>query len=301
MGTKNTPLSESPLDIRMVDLADIIIPTEYQREFNQAKADKMIENFKEEKVGVLPLTDRGEGKFAATDAMHRIYVLKALGYKQWPAQIMTPRSVAKEARVFVDLQIDRTALTGRSKWRARRVAEEPVVLAVEAVVEGLGLEIAVDKKRTWRAVQATSALEKIYTAMGERMLTDTLRMAGNAWPENKDSFKSPVILGIASFLLYYRDDPTFRRDDVVDKWGSFPLKRILQSASELSSAIGGGSGATYNKGAGLSWSPGMVSALVHAYNYKRSTRQIELPTLSGWKAVNKRYKAEASAKEEALR
>ena len=283
---------KNPLEIRLIRLDDIITPTEYQRELNQKRVDKMAADFRPEECGVIPVTDRGDGTFAATDGQHRVEMLRIIGIEEWPCHVMERRPIHDEARVFVDLQTERVGLTGRDKWRARRVAKDPIVIGVEEVVTDLGLDVSTGKRTSWRQIQATSALERIYLNLGPRHLAETLRVVGNAWPESMDTFKNPVVLGAASFLYYYRDDPMFRRGEVADKWSAFSLKRIIQHSKELSTALSSAASATYSGRSGVSWSPGMVAALVQAYNYKRSTRQIELPTLSGWKAMNKRARVE---------
>jgi len=288
--------TKAPLDIRMVSLSKIIIPTEYQREFKPSKAKAIADDFKAEECGVLPITERNDGTFAATDAQHRIAALRMMGVEEWLCLVMPPRPLAEEAQVFVDLQRKRTNLTGRDLWRARRAAKDPVVLDIEEVVHELGLEIEIQKKKSWRSIQATGALERIYESMGRNHLRDVLRTVGNAWPEDPDAFKSVVLLGTASFLFYYENDPIFRRSEVVDKFSNWPIRRVLQRASELTGITGGGFQVRYGgkkSSVSFAWSPGMVRTLVQAYNFKRSTRQIEEPTLKGWRAIAKYHSSDA--------
>lgn len=266
------------LDIRVIQLSSIT-GAGYQRQFRQAKAEAIASDFREEECGVLVVTDQGDGTFTGTDGQHRLWALRKLGYTEWPCQVLAQRSLAREARTFVDVNTKRTALVGADRWRARRMAEEPLVLEVEAIVKSLGLVIDQDAHGDWRIIRATAALERVHRTIGADHLADTLRVIGNAWPGDLDAYKADVILGVSSFLIYYANDRHFMRGELVGKLSAVPLRTLLQRAA-LSHANPSGA-------AEVAASPGMVRALVGAYNHRRRTHLLEEPTLSGWRTVSK--------------
>jgi len=259
----------------------------YQRKFSQRKANAIADDFRPEECGVLIVTDQNDGTYSGTEGQHRLWALRELGYDEWPCQVLPPRTLANEARVFVDVNSNRTALAGADKWRARRMARDPIVLEIEDVVHSLGLVIDQDAHRSWRVIRATSALERAHRMGGASLLEDVLRTIGNAWPEDDEAFKANVVLGLASFLIYYRDTEQFRRGDLVGKLAAVPLRKMLQRASVL------GVGAQTAGSGEYAASPGMVRAMVEAYNFKRRTHLIEEPTLKGWHQVRKAMKGAA--------
>ena len=270
--------------VETIDLS-LITGAGYQRRFNKRKAQEIADDFHPEECGVLVVTDQGDGTYTGTEGQHRLWALRFLGYTEWPCQVLAPRALSDEARVFVDVNTKRTALVGADRWRARRMAHDPAVLEIESLVRGLGLVIDQDAHRNWRVIRATSALERVYRTAGPSHLEEVLRIIGNAWPEDELAFKADVILGVASFLVYYRDAKDFKRSDLVDKLAAVPLVTMLQRASVL------GSGKANSASGEFSFAPGMVRAIVNAYNYKRRTHILEEPTLKGWHMVRASMKA----------
>lgn len=274
---KNMTAKEG-IDIRNLPLASIT-GAGYQRMFKPKKAQAIATDFHPEECGVLVVTDQGDGTYACTDGQHRLAALLANGYTEWPCQVMSVRELPAEARTFVDVNTKRTGLYGADAWRARRMAKDPVVLDVEDVAKSLGIVVEHGSHRSWRTLRATRSAERILSTYGRDHLAEVFRVAGNAWPEDMDAFKSEVILGLASFLAYYENDPVFHRSELVPKLARLPMATFLQRAGAYGKA-GGGAGSTLR-----AWEPGVVKVIVEAYNHKRSTLLLEEPTLKGWRTL----------------
>lgn len=275
------------MDIKL----DKITDASYQRGFNAAKAKAIAADFKAEECGILVVTDQGDGTFSGTDGQHRLWALRSLGYESWPCQVMSVRPLEDEARVFVDINSKRTALAGADKWRARRMAQDPVVLAVEDTVWSVGCTIEHHNSghSNWRAIRATNSLERVYAAHGANHLADVLRIAGNAWPEDRQAFSAPIILALSSFLTYYSDDPAFHRGELVDKLARIPVRAIFQEAG-LGSGMNASGSQTSNSN--IAWSPAVVAIFVNLYNYKRRTHLLEMPTQKRWAALSRARRTE---------
>lgn len=277
----------APRRVRMVELSKITIPIEYQRRFDQKRAETIAAEFNEESCNVLTVALRTNGDLVATEGQHRLWALKELGYKFWPCWVVEGKTLAQEAGIWVNMNVRRKQPTSPDTWKARRTEQDPIVLAIEDIIHDLGLEINEENSKAWNVIRASSAVERIYRGVGRRALVTTLRTVMEAWPQQADAFRGPVLLGVASFLTYYKDDREFNHSELSTKLAAVPIRKLLQRGTELA-GIGGGSGAGSGGKTTLAWAPGMVKAIVGVYNHRRSKHMLEDPTVRGWKAVTAR-------------
>lgn len=282
MNRKTLPAPPKVQSIRL-DLCDVPVEI-YQRDFNARQAQEIADNFDVNKCGVLTVSPQADGRYHVVDGQHRLHALVLLGYETWPAEILLEGNEAEEAAVFVGRNRDSRRLSTLAAWRARRVAGDPVVIGVEAVLADLGLSVAryitTRGQRNSREVMAVGTLEKIYVSYGDRVLEDTLRLAHASWPDDPDKFQGRLLGSLAGWVRYYRDHRFYDRKEAPHKFGAVSVLTVFQRA-------GARGGVSWSGNVKNSGDPHTVAVLTDLFNHARRSRELPYPTLAGWQRINK--------------
>lgn len=116
-------------------------------------------------------------------------------------------SLEEQARTYLDL--NEVVPQRHQKMFQVRIADgEAVACAIKEIVTELGLDLffEVDQRRLarqWYEIQATQALERIFSYEGSEPLSETLQFDKDCWEERMQAFQAPTILGTADFLRRY--------------------------------------------------------------------------------------------------
>lgn len=256
--------------LEWVPLGGTLVNPNSQREFVQAKADKILANFDPEHFGQ-PVLNHRDSAFYIIDGQHRIDALKRWCGEGWETQqfqgwVFENLNEAQEAEAFL-VRNDAMAVNAFNKFRiavnAGRLDENQVAY----IVQSKGLVISLDKN-TDNSVGAVKTLLRVFQELGPDVLARDLEIIRDAY--GKAGLEANIILGLARVIARYGDD--FRDDEAV---------------ARLSKAYGGVGGVLNKaererKTTGLPKLDCISWALVSAYN--AGGRGLNLPgkSLKDW-------------------
>lgn len=176
--------------------------TAYQRQLDDLRVQRMADDFDTTLVGVLEVSDRGDGRYAILDGQHRwAAALEADRSMHLVCQVHRGLTVEDEARVFYEVDVRRKALSGWDRWKARRGAGDPVVHEIESVVAGFDLTIGGTSADG--VIVATRALENVWQAGGRTLLHNALFVLRDSFGSARDAYDGQLIQGAAIVVDTY--------------------------------------------------------------------------------------------------
>ncbi|TXI59036.1 DUF6551 family protein [Mycolicibacterium mageritense] len=206
--------------IDAVAISDLFVDHDYQRDLDLPRARKLAEDWDRRLVGVLEVSDRGTDhhpRYAIIDGQHRYAAAKLRDANTiLVANVHSGLSTRDEARLFYEIDAKRRRLTGWDRWNARRGAGDPVVLAIESIVEDAGLRV--DPAPRNGNIRCVSACEKIIKLGGEKLLREAIDLIKEVWGVQIEAFDAPLLHGTAYVLYYFGSDVDVERlgDAMVD-------------------------------------------------------------------------------------
>lgn len=173
-------LAQFPFHFEVVEIARMFVDHDYQRPLTSF-VTKVEENLNPALIMTLCVSLRTSGKYAVIDGQTRMVACERLGLTALPCLVYTGLSKADEARIFELLQTERRNITSWTRFRAALVAKNPEALAINALVESVGLKIGDPG-----GIKSVAALEKGYRE-DSFILERTLVALKEAWPDRTPS------------------------------------------------------------------------------------------------------------------
>lgn len=199
---------EWPFEVELLELSDLLVDHTYQRPIEERFVVAMAEKFDETLVGVIDVSDRGNGDYAILDGQQRYETMKVVGKTTCFAATFTDMTIQDEAGFFFRKNRDRRSMKGYYGFRARLIAGDPTAVAVEETVRtaGFGLGPKSDHTDVIGAIGSTERAWGQSSDVRRDCLTPALRTIGAAWRGRDDSLHGSVIEGFARFWKTYRDE-----------------------------------------------------------------------------------------------
>lgn len=258
--------------LKDVALKDILVKEQFGlnaaqfRPVLKNRVNDLAANWDTKAAGVLLLSERPEGYYAAIDGQHRtLAALKALGKDATlPAAVFVGLSEEEEAFYFVKYNKERTQPTPYQVFAARLKAGDMRAKAIFAVLSGLGLELV--PSRIHDGVRAVTAVESVYDLDGGPLLRRTLSILRDAFAgEAGEPYSHPAIGGLARFLLAY---PEAKRPSIVKTLKRAGPDGMTAEMYRVKQVMRGSSVVAWGR------------ALREQYNWKRSSNRLaEWPEL----------------------
>lgn len=250
--------------VKQLPVAQLFRDEAYQRPLDERRVRRMQAEFDPSLLGVLEVSARADNRYAVIDGGHRWQTLAALdtdgaATAAW-CKVHFGLTVEQEAALFHDIDSSRRALTGWDRWKARRAAEDPLVLDVEAVLAEHGLRTG-DKTRQDGVVRAVGACEAIVNRGGVSLLRDTLEVILAAWGRDSEALIRPPLEGVAAVLSAY-DRTELNLEHMVRQMQTLTPRQVQARANARREAQSG-------------TLPRLVAGvLVDTYNTGRSSRRL---------------------------
>lgn len=209
----------------------------YQRDLDELRVQRMVDDFDPTLLGVLEVSDRTDGTFALLDGQHRWAAAREAHPDRDQAalvcQVHRGLTVEDEARVFYEIDARRKALSGWDRWKARRGSGDRVVLDVERIVAAEGLKV--DPASKDGCVSATVALERVFTIGGEPLLASTLTILKHGFGAVRDAFDGQLVQAVAFILITYGIDE-LDHTRLVEQMQTIPPRQVKAKAQALKEA-----------------------------------------------------------------
>ena len=184
--------------IEQIELSKCV-PTGYQRVTSDSQVKKIVENFDENKLGVLTVSWR-DGKYRLADGLHRSKALKILGYTHAPCVVLTGLTYEQEADFFRRQNENRRGITTFDDFKAGLEAKDAVCLEINEILHENGFQIG---RGGFFKIASVNALFTIVKDYGYRTLDDTLFILANTWSTVPEASNYDFLLGTAEFIYRY--------------------------------------------------------------------------------------------------
>lgn len=253
---------------RLLPVDRLKTDTTYQRPLSERKVKNLTKSFDCNKAGAILVSHRN-GVYSIMDGQHRVAAARRCGVTHLPCVVYEGLSVREEAELRLAFGI-RKPDTGADVFLLRLAMGDPVAHRIKRTIEDAGLTLQLSTthgdKTGPRIIRAIGIMERIYTnyANGEALLSRTLGISMQAWPQDYVGRSGRVLDGVAAFLSKY---PEVTDEALILKLQYItPASLLARAKDEWLGVLGiGPSGAI----ARLIW---------RAYNFKK---RIKLPNRFG--------------------
>lgn len=220
----NKPIN--PVTIRAIEISDMRINPQAQRELNQAHVDYLLANFDAEALGIPLVSEHKEGGvtyYNVVEGHHRVTMLK----QKFGAdtlvncQVRTGLTTPKEAGLFRDTN-KRLNVAAIADYRAAVTQGSPAECHVERILRKLDMVITADKIEG--GIRAVGTVMRVYGRSGGPTLERTLRIIRDAY--GTPGLEAPIIDGIGYFVDRYGEE--VKDHEVIEK-----LSRVHGGSSGL--------------------------------------------------------------------
>lgn len=196
------PIGVAAAELHHVSPFDLEIDENYQRNLNGSMVRAMVSTFDPALFGVLEVNFRESGDLFIIDGQHRVHVARQLNLPTVPVRMHFGLTSEQEATLFVFFQSRRRPVSPLEAYRAALHARDPEVVAVDALLHGLGFQIGArsDSDRLSRSIPAVSTVLRIYRYDEGVVLARSLRLYDGAWINSPGPINGQVLLGVAYLL-----------------------------------------------------------------------------------------------------
>lgn len=155
--------AEWPFEVKLLPLEALVVD-EYQRPVGWEFVRREAARFDPSLVGTIDVAQRSPGSFAVLDGQQRVEIVRLVGKGSIWASVYVGLDRASEARFFLHKNRDRKTVHPFHLYRALLIAEDPEIVAIQALLDEFGYRPSIGAPRDDRPdnVSAISALESAY-------------------------------------------------------------------------------------------------------------------------------------------
>lgn len=209
MPSKKTNKGYSPLYVmQFINSSALnILVTDYQRELNEARVNKIVASFNE-MVANEPKVSYRDGSYYVFDGQHTIAarVMRNNG-KSLPilCKVYTGLTEKDEAILFAAQNGTSTKPTSGERMRAWLFGQDKEAIAFRNATESTGIVLELDDNNCPYHLRCVNTAFAMYRLVGEDMYKEALNIILDAWEGDKDSLKLEIIIAIVKFINLYHD------------------------------------------------------------------------------------------------
>lgn len=200
-------------NFELVDPRNVLFDHRYQRPLKESLVSQIASAPSWEAFGVPVCFKHGNGLLYCADGQQRITGL--LRSPEPPRLIpivwFELEDLRDEAEVFVFINEWRKGLLPLEKHKAQIKAGNEAALGIERAAEMAGFSIGHARGHRGgevKTIQAVGTLGRIYNAIGEEGLLQTLTQVRDAWPDDGIALSTNILMGVADLIEEQGDDYT---------------------------------------------------------------------------------------------
>lgn len=251
-----------------VPVSTLFSDPRYQRPLDQRHVDRMAADFNPDALGVIYVSDRGNGTMAVMDGFHRVAVMRQLGWddQKMPALVFVGLTLQEEAEIFTAMNKDRRQPSRIHLFRAQVAAGDPHAVALNEVLVECGVQVVAGPGP--RHLQAVGAVQKIVEIAGADIVRRAIKITTTAWSQHDDALAGPLLSGLA--LLIYAE-------------GSIDDKAMIkQLADHTPGMIMNKAKVTKEVNPDLHQPAAVATVMTTVYNQRRRTGRLPSFDYRGW-------------------
>ncbi|RXI48181.1 hypothetical protein DP130_08810 [Clostridium tetani] len=180
-----------------LEVSKLTIDPTVQGALQGKRVEKIINDFREEQVGILIVSKRENGQLVVLDGFHRSTALKRLGVEKVMCQVHEGLSLKEEAEKYLYLNKERKQPRAVDDYKVSLVAGDETILAIQTVLQQF--EVKVD----YGAFTSPKSIVNIYENFGVSILSLTLEIYIEAW--GKANLQGKFMNELAKFINYNYD------------------------------------------------------------------------------------------------
>ncbi|MFC3071508.1 DUF6551 family protein [Shinella pollutisoli] len=230
-------------ELMWVDVERIFVDRNYQRELRPTRVAQILREFRWSKFEPVVLAEQEGGTFSVIDGQHRVAAGRAHpAVSQIPAAVVRLSGSREEAGAFLDINVNRTAVTTVERFWAGIEAGDEAMLRVQAVLARAGCEViqAAGVRPASTKTNAVTAVARSIRIYGDAATSDACRALSTAWPADTGALGGIYIQALAR--LFRNNRSTINAERIVQKLRGSDRKMLAAQAETLRK-IGGGDAA----------------------------------------------------------
>jgi hypothetical protein len=225
-------------DTRMVDVDDLNVSEEYQREMIVPHINEMEKNFDPEAFGLPLAGERDDGSLWLVDGFQRVSMARKLGIKRVPCEIVKSNGVQHEAALFRK-RARRRNLSACQLFKALVAEGDEQARQILAVVNDVGLNVAgMAQSRRGGTLGCIKSCRDAFRLGGAEHLSLVLTTLKRAWGGgHENAYHQAMVGGLSLFLFRYHGEVDMRR--LTNKMAAESPAHVLGQAKPFKLMHGG--------------------------------------------------------------
>ncbi len=222
-----------------INSADIIVPTNYQREFREKHAALIAKDF-DERLANMPKVSSRDGNYYVFDGQHTIAARKQLnGGKNLPILCRVYHGLTEEEEALLFAQQFGVAddLAAGAKMRALIFGKDKEALAFEAATKSAGLELNYAQIPEDGQIACICTAFNAFKRFGKEAYVEALRIIVDAWGGEAGSLRYENIRSMTEFVALYKGE--YNRARLVKKLRDVDSGAIYRKGQAMAGAMTG--------------------------------------------------------------
>jgi hypothetical protein len=202
----------------------------YTRPVGEAQINRMLRNgFSVNKLGMIMLSLRADGRFAILDGNHRVQAARKYGLSKMAARVFIDLSYEQEAELFEAFNtVNRPNALDR--FRARIERKELQALEIEEILQRHEMRVGLNGPALGTC-QAVGGLDRAYTELGPIGLEEVVSILHDAWGQERRAWVENMLSGMRLFWHRYRNEVERKR--LVEQLSLVTPERLLAEAGAV--------------------------------------------------------------------
>lgn len=217
----------------IIKLSELFIDPNYQRDMEEQRVKKIVNQFDHRLFGILEVSERQGGYKAVFDGQHRLEAGVLLGLGAVPCLVHRGLTPEEEAYLFTRLQTQRRGLGQIDRFRAQVFAGDAEQVALKKILDSEGFIVGRNTNST-STISAIVTLERMYRRYGPDHVREMLVQLKEIWGADDGALTGAFMDGFSRWLWAYGDDRF--TDEVKERLRNVSPQVMRRKAS----AIGGG-------------------------------------------------------------
>jgi uncharacterized protein DUF6551 len=188
----------SRIETRRLDL--LSVDPAIQRPLDEVRVATIAGNFRWEAFGVPTVSRRPDMTEVILDGQHRVAAARAAGFSNTGVKVMVYLGLTREQEAEMFRLLNNTkSLTAIDKFLVALIEKEPTSVAINRLIESVGLKVVRSGERAFKAVVAA---RKVYETEPDA-LARTLHICTAAWGSRATAVDSRLVAGLGLVTIRY--------------------------------------------------------------------------------------------------
>ena len=224
-------------EFEMIDARLIVVDHRYQRPLKEVLVGTIGREFKWSSFGALVCYWRNNIPYCV-DGQQRLNAALSINPRPFkvPCVVFPETTIEQEAQSFLEIQVNRKAVSALEKHKAELQAKIPSALNIQRAVTQAGFSIG-NFSGDPHTIQAVRALHYVYDHLGEEGVLQVLVQIRDSWPNDQTAVGSHMIKVVAEVIA--DQNSKYERAKMTRALSKTTPGAILRKATEIHFSVGG--------------------------------------------------------------